>query len=234
MYNICICDDDEVVLDNLNKLIQSFSFQRDIDIVVNKLSSAEMLLSESIHFDILFLDIRFSGKDIGIEIGRRIRLRGNDSIIILLTSLQSKSIEGYEIGAFRYLLKPLSREKIYDVLDHSISKLESSEKILTIKSEYGNDIVRINSIIYILTSSRKRVIKTTNDEISTWKSLQELYELLPQRQFRYAQKSYIVNLGQILKIKKTEIIMTDGEVISISRQMRDEFFIAFHKFLGEG
>ena len=182
---------------------------------------------------ILFLDIRFNNCDIGIDVAKKLRKAGNTSLIILLTSLHSKAIEGYEIGAYRYIVKPIIKEKMYAVLDEAISSIRSNYRVILVKDMYNTVVVKIQQILYIYSNARKRCLVTLDGEIETWEQLKSIYAKLPQEQFAYAQKGFVVNYKMIKKLNKTGVELVNGENVPISRGMKNEFFANYFEFLGK-
>ena len=207
---IVVCDDDALVYEQMKNIIASYSIVKNENLELTFYQTVEELLHAKHKYDILFLDIRFNNCDIGIDVAKKLRKAGNTSLIILLTSLHSKAIEGYEIGAYRYIVKPIIKEKMYAVLDEAIS-----------------------SILYIYSNARKRCLVTLDGEIETWEQLKSIYEKLPQEQFAYAQKGFVVNYKMIKKLNKTGVELVNGENVPISRGMKNEFFANYFEFLGK-
>lgn len=104
---IVVCDDDALVYEQMKNIIASYSIVKNENLELTFYQTVEELLHAKHKYDILFLDIRFNNCDIGIDVAKKLRKAGNTSLIILLTSLHSKAIEGYEIGAYRYIVKPI-------------------------------------------------------------------------------------------------------------------------------
>jgi len=229
---IAICDDDIIICKQLEEIITAYSIIHNEDIEIICFNSTEELLISTLKYEILFLDIRFDKKDIGIDVARLIRQNGNDGIIILLTSLNSKAIEGYNIGAYRYIVKPINNTVIYTVLTDAISKIRNSEFVIFVKHKYGTEVIPTNSIILIQSNARKRIITSINNEIETWESLKSIYDQLPKGQFAYIQKSCIVNFAKIRTIRKNEVTLEAGINVGISRQLRPGFLSLYFTFAG--
>ena len=144
-----------------------------------------------------------------------------------------KAIEGYEIGAYRYIVKPIIKEKMYAVLDEAISSIRSNYRVILVKDMYNTVVVKIQQILYIYSNARKRCLVTLDGEIETWEQLKSIYEKLPQEQFAYAQKGFVVNYKMIKKLNKTGVELVNGENVPISRGMKNEFFANYFEFLGK-
>lgn len=105
---IAICDDEEVFRTYLRNLLALDSFTGGTDIQVTEYAGGEALLADletaAESLDVVFLDIRMPGMD-GLETARLLRQRGEKCLIVFLTSLLEYARKGYEVRAFRYLLK---------------------------------------------------------------------------------------------------------------------------------
>ena len=105
MLKIAICDDEQPIRDYLKKLTEKCT-----DAQVHVFANGEELLSDPTVYDIILLDISLnrkpdSGKPNGMEVAKKIR-ETSDVIIIFVTALKEYVFEGYDVGAFHYLLKP--------------------------------------------------------------------------------------------------------------------------------
>lgn len=232
MIRIAVCDDDKFIHKQLAEIITAYSIFTNEEISLIFFLTAEELLEATDKYDILFLDIRFNRQDIGIDIARKIRQKGGECIIVLLTSLDTKTIEGYTVGAYRYIVKPTSKEEIYSLLNEAIGKLTNSSKVLLVKENYGTEIVHINEILYIQSTHRKRLVVLSASSFETWGTLKNFYSQLPHYQFGYAQKGCIVNFDKISEAKKNDVTLVTGETISVSRQYKDMFYSGFFEYVG--
>lgn len=233
VMKIVVCDDDALVYEQMKNIIASYSIVKNENLELTFYQTVEELLHAKHKYDILFLDIRFNNCDIGIDVAKKLRKAGNTSLIILLTSLHSKAIEGYEIGAYRYIVKPIIKEKMYAVLDEAISSIHSNYRVILVKDMYNTVVVKIQQILYIYSNARKRCLVTLDGEIETWEQLKSIYAKLPQEQFAYAQKGFVVNYKMIKKLNKTGVELVNGENVPISRGMKNEFFANYFEFLGK-
>lgn len=221
------------ILSRYVEILKKAGTDRNENLELTFYQTVEELLHAKHKYDILFLDIRFNNCDIGIDVAKKLRKAGNTSLIILLTSLHSKAIEGYEIGAYRYIVKPIIKEKMYAVLDEAISSIRSNYRVILVKDMYNTVVVKIQQILYIYSNARKRCLVTLDGEIETWEQLKSIYEKLPQEQFAYAQKGFVVNYKMIKKLNKTGVELVNGENVPISRGMKNEFFANYFEFLGK-
>ncbi|WGX75226.1 response regulator [Paraclostridium bifermentans] len=149
MIRIAICEDEkdqqELLEGYINEAFKSLSLQYKLDIF----SSGEELLERySKDFDIVLLDIQL-GEINGMDTARKIRILDNNVEIIFITSLIEYALEGYEVRAYRYLVKPVKYENLKDNIISCIKEVEIKNKYIIVK-EQGNQIkLDINEITYI-------------------------------------------------------------------------------------
>ncbi|WP_122639057.1 response regulator [Romboutsia sp. Marseille-P6047] len=127
MVRIAICEDEketQILLEsNLNNILKHTNKEYEI----KKYSSGEELLeSELNHIDILLLDIQM-GQINGMDTARKIREIDDNMEIIFITSLIDYVQEGYEVRAYRYLLKPIELEELKKHILTCIREIEKTK-----------------------------------------------------------------------------------------------------------
>ena len=106
MLRILLADDDPVFLSRMEHLLMQYAAQRQLNIQIGAYTRDDMSGFILQPYDIAFLDIDFGNRrGAGIDLARRLRQKRNDAIIIFVTSYVEYAPEGYELRAFRYLLK---------------------------------------------------------------------------------------------------------------------------------
>lgn len=233
MVRIVICDDENSHRTKLRDQINYYSIQKNIDFEVEEFSSPEDLLRSSLRFDLLFLDIYLNTEKNGVEYGKILREMGNNSIIVFITSSQEFSIEGYTVGAFRYLVKPISQENITKTMDAFLNKVVHSADKISITSNNSEYYININDIIYIESLSRKRSIYVCDYAVETWETLVSLYSKLPKNVFLYPHKCFIVNINYVKYFNNYQIIMNNGTAITLGRKYYKDFKRKLHTYFGD-
>ena len=72
-------------------------------------------------------------------------------------------------------------------------------------------------IYYLYKSGKNVVFQTRSGESAIRKTLSEVYEELPEKEFIYVDRSFIVNIEHVMKLKNKEIHMSNGEIIPVSK-----------------
>lgn len=217
-YKIAICDDCVADVDYLVVLAEKWAERTGNRITVRKFSSSEAFLfcyEEEKDFDIFLLDIEMGGEN-GVELARKIR-KDNDTVqIIFITGFPDYMAQGYEVAALHYLMKPVEQDKLCEVLDRAAVNLVKSEKRLKVSFDRQTDFLPFDKILYI-EADRQFVRIHTDHHIYRMKaSLTEVEMTLDERFFR-CQRSFLVNLGMVVRIRNHCVVLKNGEEISISR-----------------
>lgn len=228
LINIGICDDEEIQRNYLIKLLEKFE-----DITIKTFSSAEEFLfhfDDNKNFDILLLDIEMK-KINGIELAKTIRKENCDAQIIFITGFPDFVMEGYDVGALHYLLKPLKEDKFYEVLEKAIANLHKIDEFILVQTDTESERINLNNIIYIEAMLHNSIITCTDKKIPAKDSISKIDNDLNEN-FIKCHRSYTVNLRYIKSITKTDVIMDNGDIIPLSRRLYNEInkkFIEYYR-----
>lgn len=214
-YKIAVCDDSGADAEYISALVSEWA--GDEPVSIRRFSSAEEFLfryAEEKDFDILLLDIEMGGMD-GVTMARTVR-RDNASVqIVFITGYSDYIAEGYEVEALHYLVKPVRREKLFEVLSRAAERLRKNERVLLL--EHGGEAVRLPLYeIRWLEVRQNYVTLHAAEDVTVKRTLSELERELDERFFRLG-RSYIVNLGCIRRITRTDVILADGTAIPLPR-----------------
>ena len=234
MLKIAICDDEQPIRDYLKKLTEKCT-----DAQVHVFANGEELLSDPTVYDIILLDISLnrkpdSGKPNGMEVAKKIR-ETSDVIIIFVTALKEYVFEGYDVGAFHYLLKPVDEQKFMEVMDKAISQIkkEKNTQPLIIRMD-GNYIkIPVNNIIYAENEARKIVLHTKNMKEETY-SFYEKMEVLEQKlghHFFRSHRGFLVNLQEVVRYDNANIELKNGDRVFLAKQKYNDFVTAYMNYL---
>ncbi|SMC35066.1 two component transcriptional regulator, LytTR family [Oscillospiraceae bacterium] len=218
---IAICDDEKTFLKELEEKIYKIIPRLDCD--VEPFSCGEDLLSSSMAFDIIFLDIEMQGMD-GMSCARKIRQTDKNIPIVFLTSHTEMAVEGYEVSAFRFLQKPVDDTKLQNTLQDLI-RIKIQSRSVIVKYE-GEEVVVVPSEVLFIESDNNNVrIKTVSGTCSTRMKITDAIELLngPCDTIRRVHRCTAVNLQHVSRIRDREAVLDDGSVIGISRSYYQDF-----------
>ncbi|RKI65959.1 DNA-binding response regulator [bacterium 1xD42-67] len=238
MIKIAICDDEANIRAYLISLIRAQSCPCEIV----EYASAGDCLADTQEIDLLFLDIELttdrSGLD-GMALARKIRERatGTQPVIIFVTGYERYVFDAFDVGAFQYLLKPVDEEKFAKVFSRAVAQIgtarEKPGRVLTLQSANTSKTVPLDSIYYIESSNHKVELHLKNGEFACYAKIGDL-ELELQDQFFRIHKGYLVNLSYVAGYSKTEVTLTNGERLLLSKYKYQDFVKAYLHFLKKG
>lgn len=220
-YKIAVCDDEADQIQYLASLVASWGRERGALLRIEPFASAEEFwfrYAQEKDFDILLLDIEM-GRMNGVELARNVRRENKEVQIVFVTGYMDYISDGYDVEALHYLLKPVTPEKLYAVLERAAKRLKARGKCIFLSA--GEETVRLPLYeIRYLEVRQNYVTVHAGQEYTVKKTLRELEQELDGSFFRTG-RSYIVNLRFVKKIARTDVYLTGGEVVPLSRGLYD-------------
>lgn len=228
---IAICDDDWHMQQTLRLLIDEI--YQDLDMLADGFTSGEALLAavqkQSQPYQLILLDIEMRGID-GIETAKRLRKLLPDCYIIFITSHDEFALTGYEVAAFRYLVKPVQPEKLTEAI--SAVRAELSDHI-TLHVEDGpvEALLRVKDIYYIEAQDKRVRVVLKDTAFSDRRGIDEIERALAGEDFFRVHRSYLINFRYVARLDKNEILLVSGEQIPLSRLRKKAFKNAFQAYV---
>lgn len=220
MPKIAICDDEQPIREYLKSLTEKCI----PDSQVRLFGSGEALLRDQTSFDVILLDVSLRGEDgnqtlNGMETARKIRETSN-AMIIFVTAFKEYVFEGYDVGAFHYLLKPVDEHKFAEVMQRAMWQLEreKEEMSLLIKADGSYMEVLAKNILY------------AENSYTFYEKMEVLEKRLGEGFFR-SHRGFLVNLREVYKYDATTIQMKNGDKVYLAKQKYNDFVTAYMKYL---
>ena len=228
---IAICDDEPLFIQRATELIERWAQETKSYVNIYRFHNGEDFLTESahFHFDLLLLDILMPRVS-GMEIAKEIRKSNQNVSIVFLTSSKEFAIESYEVKAQGYLLKPVSYNKLKEVLDEVLERMETKSKYLVIRTSLYYQKLYHYEIEFIEAQNKKLIFHTVSGNEYIVSETFSVYEkkLLQEEKFFKCHRSYLVYLPNIDHFNSSEIIMKSGKQIPIARgkakQLKEAYF----------
>ena len=230
MIRILICDDSELFASQLRIAVETSMRKRGLKVKIHEFHYAEEIGTEVLSScDIAFLDIDFRGKDYnGIDIAHRLRSLHNDAVIIFITNYIEYAPAGYEVQAFRYILKNEMPQKLEASVDQIVAHLQTERS--NIKIQVNGEIIDIpiQNILFIESMGHTLIIHMKAEDRRTPKSytcystLVKMETDLKDCGFLRIHKSYLVNMRHIKILNCNEANLTDGTRLSVGSKNYSE------------
>lgn len=233
MYRTLIVEDEPAEADRLTELLRRYGKAHNIEFGITWHSSAMEMLSDKSRYDLCFLDIQMPGID-GMEAAGLLRTYDEEIPIIFVTNLAKYAVKGYEVGATGFIVKPVTYGNLQLSLGRALRAVtKSTGRTLTIPTEDGVRVVPLRSIVYIeVTKHRLTYHLEGEDPIDARGSLVQVEEELADAPVVRVSKSCLANMDQISMVRSSEIQMSNGDVLRISRTHKRDVVDRVTDYLG--
>lgn len=221
---IAVCDDESIFREEIIASIKEYYGKLEVTCI--SCEDGSTLLKEyekGEGIDAVFLDIEMPVLD-GMKTAKQLRKKGYEGPVIFLTSHTEMAMDGYEVTAFRFLAKPVQKEKLIKTLQ-DLKSLLYEQKKLVIRYEGEDIILAIDNICYIEAMNNYVSIVLEDKEYMVRMKITDIENMLKKHTdtFIKVHRSYIVNLSQVIRHKGREIYVTGGQVLPLSRSMAKLF-----------
>lgn len=227
MLYIAVCDDDKTVCTEIEDALIEYSKQHCMKNKVEVFYSGESLLEymeKGNNFDLLYLDIEM-GHVNGVEVGRRLRrVYKNYSIeIVYISANDGYDRQLFEVQPLHFIAKPIDASVVIKDLELAIERGQRLGGFFKYKKGYDIYKIPINEIIYFESLNREIKMVTTKGEELFYSSLSEVILNVTKYQFIQIHRSYLINYNHASVLGYTEVVMSNGTVLPISKSKREAF-----------
>ena len=235
---IAVCDDDKYSLNETINLLKQYNqiskFELD---VIGFNNGDDMIESLKKHGDcqIYILDIIMKEKN-GIQIAEILRKLKYNGEIIFLTNSNAFAAESYNVGAFNYILKPLDKNKLFDILDTAIKKIEQKQSsFIVISTKSGLCKLPLDDIVYAEKFGRIIRYHCKNDVVIDSLTLKTNFKdanaiLLQNNKFSLCGASFVINLECVTNIQGQTLTLYNKEKLTIPRNISTSFKSLWGKY----
>lgn len=234
---ICLVEDSAAQAELVLEYIEKWQKENSTSCAMTWFASAEEMLFElgdAFPFDLIILDIQM-GKMNGMELAKRIRAADKTVNLAFLSALKDYVFEGYEVQAFRYLLKPVEREALFALLSAVKGGLLKEKSYLI--ASYGGEKRKFcqNEIRYVEARAHYTALYMEEECYELKAGINSIAEQLSQKEFAFTHRSFLVNLAYVDRITRMECILSDGQRLPVSKgayQTLNDKFISYYKEAG--
>ena len=234
MLNIVILEDQQEQAERLSRMLEQYASDHpDFSYSLKRYDRSIPLLEEyKCDADVLFLDIQLPDM-LGMDAAKKIRAMDSNVTIIFITMLTQYAIEGYSVGAFDYVLKPVRYEEFAVKMDRVCRMLAHRNTSMTLELRTKEEIRRVDadSITYIEVANHDILIHTDREVIQQWGNLKSYEEKLAPAHFVRCNACYLVNLKYVRGISG-DAVTVHHENLAISKTKRRDFLAALAQYKG--
>lgn len=228
---IAIVDDEQEIRDMLTQYIDEFSMEKGIAVDTTTFGSGdEFLASYKKIYDIIIFDVDMPGTN-GIDTARKLREIDQNVVILFVTNIAQYAINGYEVDAVDYVIKPIGYYDFSMKFQKAVSKAEQrKDRKIALDTVDGMRKLFISKICYVEVLSHYLIYHTKDEHYKVRGSMKEHEMELAPYGFCRIHKSYLVSLGHVEEIRKNEVII-GTEVLPIGRVFKENLMQEFLKYI---
>lgn len=233
MLQIAICDDEKYDREKIQKLLETYLREHDLDYAIHLYLSGKEFLDRSenmMKYDIVFMDINMDEVD-GIQTAMQMRMFHSDTYIVLVTAFINYVLEGYKVNAVRYIMKDTLDTAVAECMDAILQKMQIAR--VTFSFLEGEKKLYTDNILYVESQKHKAIfyyMKAGIVNYHIYDKLDTVEKKLVGYNFLRIHKSYLVNMKHIRKISNYTAVLDTGEKLPIPRlkyQAVKEAFVAY-------
>lgn len=227
--NIAVCDDEYYWREAVSVLLNEYKNKRHIELYITCFSDGLSLTKSSKTFDVIFMDYQMEELN-GVETARKLRSANNNCTIIFISAFPNTAPEAFEVNAFRFLVKPINKTKLFQSLDDYQKQIDK-ERFLVFKTHNGTVKIKESDIIYCEAAQKHTFIHTVNGVYELLINIKQIEKKLSNENFFRCHKAYIVSFFHISYHNNTDIILDNNEKVYISRKSLRTFRAAFQNYV---
>lgn len=234
MMKIAIVDDEDVYITQIQGYMEQYAREKNREIQTEVFHSGkELLAGYGPGFDMILLDIEMKELD-GMETAREIRKQDQEVVLVFITNMAQYAINGYEVGALDYVLKPINYFTFSVRLERALSRVRKrrTEEIL-LSCQDGIRRIKADRIRYVEVQNRLLHYHTEDGVFAARGTLQGAEDLLGECHFVRCNHWYLVNLQYVSEIRRN-IVVVAGDSLEISRRNKTAFLSALTDYMGMG
>ncbi|MCM1568492.1 MAG: LytTR family DNA-binding domain-containing protein [Roseburia sp.] len=206
-----ICDDNEAFCEELEKYLREyFSTNKSACPEILVFHSGEEILACPKTLDIVFLDVEMSGLS-GIHTGKELRKRNSRILYFIITSHADYLDEALHFQAFRYLSKPLDKQRLFRNLRDALHAYLSTAEKLGIETREGIHTVYSSDIIMIESRGKQVFVHTLQKDYLSVQKMKYWEAHVNPNCFFHTHRSYLVNLEHVSSFTKSLVYLCQGQ-----------------------
>ena len=228
---IAIVDDEQEMRTQLCAYVSRFAKENQINLNTVQFPSGDALLeSYEPFYDMIIFDIYMPGTN-GMDTARKVRSLDNDVVILFVTNIAQYAINGYEVEAVDYVIKPISYYDFSMKFQRALRRVRQKQsEQLMLDTTYGLLRVDVEKILYVEVLAHYLIYHTAEEAYQVRGSMKEQEQALKTHGFSRAHKSYLVNLRHIDNIRSAEVL-TGGVSIPLGRAYKETLMADYLSFL---
>ena len=224
MIRVAIVDDDQTFCGFAERCVAEYAAGSGTSVETEVfLSGEDFFAHKQAHddFDMVMLDIELSGMN-GIEVGENLRRSNRDRQVQILyvSAKENYALDLFRNRPFDFLIKPVSKERIFRALREYINEYYTASNFFEYTLDRKKHSISASQILYLQSNRKKLIVVTVNGSMEIYDKLDDVLQTESGSHLLRIHRCYAVNPEHIAQFSFEEIVMDNGERLSISRSLR--------------
>lgn len=234
MLHIRIAEDDGAMARQLQEFLERYAAEQGLELETRTCATGEELLQQyDTSCDILLLDVEMPGID-GMAAARALRERDADVVIVFITNMARYAVQGYEVDALDFILKPVNYFTFRVKMDRAVRRArQRAHHTVFLQMTDGMQMLETQEIYYLETRQRMLYYHTSRGTFRVRGSLSAAEKELATWHFVRCNQCYLVNLQYVSGVEGDWTTVA-GHTLEISRRCKSGYLAAVAAFVGGG
>ncbi len=226
MWRVAVVDDQASVRTQMESYFERYQQERGERFQISAFQDAAQFLDRyQPEYDLVLMDIDMPGMD-GLTAAHRLRKLDPGVVLIFVTNLAQYAINGYEVSAVDFVVKPVSYAKFAFKLERALKlALPKDRPMVLIKTEEGTVAIQRGDITYVEVQGHNLFYHTGEETYRVRGSLKQAEEEFGEMPFFTCNKCYIVNLAFVDAVRENVAVVAGDEIV-VSRPKKKAFMEA--------
>ena len=226
MIKIAVCDDDRLICSQVEDILLKHANRNYMKINTDVFYSGESLLNylkQDDSYDLIYLDIEL-GEISGIQVGQQIRkiMKNYTTEIVYISGKDNYYRQLFDIQPLNFIEKPINPQPVIESLELALERLKKSTGFFQYQKGHEIYKVEISRILYFESLNREVRIMMTDQEDLFYGNLEDISIRVSGYSFLKIHRSYLINYNHASILRYSEVVMSNGAVLPISRNRRQE------------
>ena len=231
MIYAAIVDDDTAMTDMLESYIRRYAEENGSEFMTDKFTNPiNFLTAYNSKYDVVLLDIDMPDMS-GMDTAKKMREMDETVALIFVTNMRQYAINGYEVGAADFIVKPFEYEHFAIKMQRIIGRLNIHDVILPVKTADAVISVAASDLKYVEVRGHELIYHPTHGNYSSYGSLSKVEHRLEEMSFVRCNSYYLVNPRYVESINNNAAVV-GGDTLNISYAKRKSFRKAVVEYLG--
>ena len=230
--NVAIVDDLPEEVEALAKLVERYCGKRGYELVLSRFNdSIRFIANYRSAYDLVFMDIDMPDMN-GMQVAWQLRQTDEKVVLIFVTNLAQFAIQGYDVSATDYILKPVEYNVFAMKIRKAVQKcMRNHAKDVFVLTNGGEVRFSASSILYVEINAHSIIYHTESGDYSAYGTMKKVEQQLPPNEFFRCNYCFLVNLRHVSKIDGFIAYVGPYRVI-ISHPRKKKFIEALHGYYG--